>query len=553
MSANRIKPTELDSILGASLADGDWFVVWDTSTGTMYKIAKSEMASAFGGGGGNMSTSTYDPAGIAEQLVGLVAAQTLTNKTIDADSNTISNIGDEELKAGINATKIGNGDVANDEFSHLNGVTSAIQTQLDNKQPLDAQLTSLAALVPGTEGRMIESDGLGGFQMVTASDAVNDAGAVMNSDTSTAAMSFVVDEDNMASNSATKVPTQQSVKAYVDTGLSTKQNTITDSDDITEGAANLFMTTSERSKLSGIEAGADVTDTANVTAAGALMDSEVTNLAQVKSFDSADYAAAAHTHTLTDITDSGALAALDAVGNAEIDNDAVTFEKIENIATNRVLARSSAGSGSVEALTLPNFRTLINVEDGADVTDTANVTAAGALMDSELADISAIKTLSAPDNTTISTFGATLVDDADASAARTTLGLGTLADDSAIDVAIGIACSDESTALTTGSAKVTFRMPYAMTLTDVRASLTGAGSTSGTTTIDINESGSTILSTKLTIDQGEKTSETAATAAVISDSALADDAEITIDIDAVTGGADETGLKVWLIGTKAVS
>lgn len=47
------------------------------------------------------------------------------------------------------------------------------------------------------------------------------------------------------------------------------------------------------SKLDGIEAGADVTDTANVTAAGALMDSEVTNLAQVKAFDSADYATAA--------------------------------------------------------------------------------------------------------------------------------------------------------------------------------------------------------------------------------------------------------------------
>lgn len=49
------------------------------------------------------------------------------------------------------------------------------------------------------------------------SAAVDDAGAVMNSDTSTASMSFVVDEDNMASNSATKVPTQQSVKAYADT------------------------------------------------------------------------------------------------------------------------------------------------------------------------------------------------------------------------------------------------------------------------------------------------------------------------------------------------
>jgi hypothetical protein len=46
-------------------------------------------------------------------------------------------------------------------------------------------------------------------------------------------------------------------------------------------------------KLDGIEASADVTDTANVTAAGALMDSEVTNLAQVKAFDSADYATAA--------------------------------------------------------------------------------------------------------------------------------------------------------------------------------------------------------------------------------------------------------------------
>ncbi len=46
-------------------------------------------------------------------------------------------------------------------------------------------------------------------------------------------------------------------------------------------------------KLDGIEASADVTDTANVTSAGALMDSEVTNLAQVKAFDSSAYATAA--------------------------------------------------------------------------------------------------------------------------------------------------------------------------------------------------------------------------------------------------------------------
>ena len=48
----------------------------------------------------------------------------------------------------------------------------------------------------------------------------------------------------------------------------------------------------DKTKLDAIEASADVTDAANVEAAGALMDSEVTNLAQVKAFDSTDYAAA---------------------------------------------------------------------------------------------------------------------------------------------------------------------------------------------------------------------------------------------------------------------
>ena len=46
----------------------------------------------------------------------------------------------------------------------------------------------------------------------------------------------------------------------------------------------------DKTKLDGIEASADVTDTTNVTGAGALMDSEVANLAQVKAFDSSDYA-----------------------------------------------------------------------------------------------------------------------------------------------------------------------------------------------------------------------------------------------------------------------
>ena len=53
------------------------------------------------------------------------------------------------------------------------------------------------------------------------------------------------------------------------------------------------FTDADHSKLDGIEASADVTDATNVAAAGALMDSEVTNLAQVKAFDSSDYATSA--------------------------------------------------------------------------------------------------------------------------------------------------------------------------------------------------------------------------------------------------------------------
>lgn len=111
------------------------------------------------------------------------------------------------------------------------------------------------------------------------------------------------------------------------------------------------------------------------------------------------------------------------------------------------------------------------------------------------------------------------------------------------------ACSDESTDLTTGTGKLTYRMPFAMTLTEVRASVTTAP-TGSALTVDINESGTSVLSTKLTIDAGEKTSTTAATPAVISDSSLADDAEITIDIDAIGSSVAGAGLKVLLLGKR---
>lgn len=136
--------------------------------------------------------------------------------------------------------------------------------------------------------------------------------------------------------------------------------------------------------------------------------------------------------------------------------------------------------------------------------------------------------------------GAYLIDDA--GTVTGPLGTGTPAAE------LGLACSDETTPIDTTGTKATFRMPYAMTVTAVRASLTTADTTG--ITLDVTEGGVSILSTPVTIDANETTSTTATTPPVISDGDVADDAEITIDVDAVGDGV-AAGLKVWLIGTRA--
>jgi hypothetical protein len=115
-----------------------------------------------------------------------------------------------------------------------------------------------------------------------------------------------------------------------------------------------------------------------------------------------------------------------------------------------------------------------------------------------------------------------------------------------------IACSDETSDLATGTAKVTFRAPVAFLLTAVAASVNTAP-TGSTLIVDINNGANSTLSTKLSIDASEKTSATAASAAVIDTDYddIAADAEITIDIDQIGSTIAGKGLKVVLKGARA--
>jgi len=88
-----------------------------------------------------------------------------------------------------------------------------------------------------------------------------------------------------------------------------------------------------------------------------------------------------------DITVSGSGATWtidnDAVTTAKILNSNVTLGKIEDIATNHFLGRHAGGSGAVQQVSASQARTILNVEDGADVTDAVNVASAGATMNTD--------------------------------------------------------------------------------------------------------------------------------------------------------------------------
>ncbi len=109
------------------------------------------------------------------------------------------------------------------------------------------------------------------------------------------------------------------------------------------------------------------------------------------------------------------------------------------------------------------------------------------------------------------------------------------------------AISDNTTALTTGT-KFTWYTPYAITLTDIQASVLTAP-TDATLIIDVHEAGTTIMTTdKLDIETAEFHTNTAATQPTITDTALAAGAKIEFIIDQIGSSVAGAGAVVYLVG-----
>lgn len=113
---------------------------------------------------------------------------------------------------------------------------------------------------------------------------------------------------------------------------------------------------------------------------------------------------------------------------------------------------------------------------------------------------------------------------------------------------LSFAISDETTQITTGTNKVTIYAPYAFTLTETQASLSQSGS--AISTFNIKKNGSTIYTTKMTIDANEFSTGTAATPPVITGTSISKYDKLTVDID--TTGTGAAGAKIYLIGTRTI-
>ena len=266
------KISQLTNLTGASLAEDDEFVIVDTSADETKSITWSELKEGLDADTGFVRITGDTMTGDLT-VPNVVVSGNVDGRDVSTDGTKLDGI---EAGATADQTKA-DIDALNVDADTLDGQHGAYYTGYTD--------TAVANLVDAAPATL---------------DTLNELAAALG------------DDPNFATTVTNIVATKLPLSGGAMTGAITTNSTFDGRNVSVDGT-----------KLDGIEASADVTDTINVTAAGALMDSEVTNLAQVKAFDSADYATAAQ----------GVLA-----DGAVQPNDSPTF--------NAVIATSYAGDGS---------------------------------------------------------------------------------------------------------------------------------------------------------------------------------------------------------------
>ena len=337
VAAGSLDIDNFEALGGANVAQGDNLLISDG--GTEKKVTFSNFEdSIFGNVSSDITIAAGGAATIAADAVTFAKMQNISSNNVILGNDDGADSAVQELTAANVRTIINVEDGA--DVTDATNVTAAGAL-------MDSEVTSLALVKALTAAGITGSFGAASASFSTRVTA-NDAKLTANTSNVTSAGALM--DSELASIADVKA-LDQSVISGASPTFSTAN--------MTDAANKRFMSNAQETKLDSVESSADVTDATNVAAAGALMDSEVTNLAFVKALTGG-------------ISDGNVLTA----NNAVADNDFLRIDGTE-----------------VEGLTAAEVRTALNVEDGADVTDTANVTSAGALMDSELTNLAAVKAI----------------------------------------------------------------------------------------------------------------------------------------------------------------
>jgi hypothetical protein len=220
----------IKTYVDAQVTAQDLDVAADTGTAAV-DLDSQSLTVAGGTGIDSSATGQTVTLAIDSTVATLTGSQTLTNKTIDAASNTISNINTTMLASGVLDTDLTLVSASDDTIPSAKATKAYVDAQV-TAQDLDVAADTGTAAVDLDSQSLTVAGGTGidtsatGQTVTLAIDStvatLTDVQTLTNKTLTSAVLdtgvsgTAILDEDNMASDSDTQLATQQSIKAYVD-------------------------------------------------------------------------------------------------------------------------------------------------------------------------------------------------------------------------------------------------------------------------------------------------------------------------------------------------